>query len=482
MVVWLARLCGNEPQVEKKGGAAGAGWLVKTGVALIVLGVVVSIGLYIAVRGYMHSDGFRLFLSEKVSQAAKVDGEFTPFRWDGLAASTSAFEATGPGLVKAIRLDELRTEIGVGGLSRGVWEIRGSRVQRVEVSLDATAEGRAEAPPVEIVSPPVETRSEKKPGWLPTEVELQGLDVGEVVVRAVLNQGLAVAEGMRVRVEPAGGQQAYRAEVADGTIRLPFDLVPLLRLERAKLRYQDRLVFLNSIKARAWENGLLEASGEWDAAAKRYSLEGDVSGVKCEEVFSEDWSKRFTGKLGSDFTLDNLSGEMVARGRLACATARSRRCRCSTRSRPMRTPAVSGCFHSARRTRTGAGRRAKSGSRIWCSRARDWSGWRAHSSIRGEALDGNFRLGLAPGTLATIPGAETDVFLPGERGLVWAPLRITGTLDDPKEDLTDRLIDAAGHADVRHDPGNGREGDQVHPRGARGFAEQGDGEGRENHR
>ncbi len=67
----------------------------------------------------------------------------------------------------------------------------------------------------------------------------------------------------------------------------------------------------------------------------------------------------------------------------------------------------------------------------------------AFPSAAGE-LDGTFRLGLAPGTLATIPGAETDVFLAGERGLVWAPLRITGTLDDPKEDLTDRLIAAAG--------------------------------------
>jgi hypothetical protein len=64
--------------------------------------------------------------------------------------------------------------------------------------------------------------------------------------------------------------------------------------------------------------------------------------------------------------------------------------------------------------------------------------------IRDRNLDGNFRLGLAPGTLAAIPGAETDVFTPGERGLLWTTLRITGNADDPKEDLTDRLIAAAG--------------------------------------
>ena len=64
--------------------------------------------------------------------------------------------------------------------------------------------------------------------------------------------------------------------------------------------------------------------------------------------------------------------------------------------------------------------------------------------IRDGNLDGRFLLGIAPGVLSSIPGAETDVFLPGERGLLWTPLHITGTLDNPEEDLTDRLIDAAG--------------------------------------
>ena len=49
-----------------------------------------------------------------------------------------------------------------------------------------------------------------------------------------------------------------------------------------------------------------------------------------------------------------------------------------------------------------------------------------------------------PGTLSNIPGAETDVFLPGSHGLLWAPVHVTGTLDNPEEDLTARLIEAAG--------------------------------------
>jgi hypothetical protein len=65
-------------------------------------------------------------------------------------------------------------------------------------------------------------------------------------------------------------------------------------------------------------------------------------------------------------------------------------------------------------------------------------------SIKGENIEGSFQLGLVPGTLARIPGAETHVFKTGRLGLLWAPVRVTGTLSNPKEDLTQRLTDAAG--------------------------------------
>jgi hypothetical protein len=426
---------------RRRGNAGGAGWLGKAAIGLIVAGLVGAGVLYAMVRSYLHSDAFRRFLSGEVSEAAGVHGEFTPFRWDGLAVDTSAFDATGKGIIKGLRVEGLHTEVGVSGVSRSVWEIQGSRVQRLEVSLDARESGRQAAPPVE---KKVSRQPASKKGWLPTKVELQGVDVREVVVRAQLDQGPAEVDGMRVRVEAAGGKNAYRIEAADGTIRLPFRLLPEIRLNRAKLRWQDGQVFLNSATASAWNDGRFEGSGEYDVATGRYSLEGDVTGVKCENVFSEDWAKRFIGDMNSDFTLGNPSGSLEARGRLEVLNGTL-----------TALPALDAlaAYADTRRFRV-----------LSLSEARtDWN-WkkgeiflsdlvmaseglaRLEGSIfiRGRELDGTFRLGLAAGTLATIPGAETDVFSPGERGLVWAPLRITGTLDDPKEDLTDRLVAAAG--------------------------------------
>jgi hypothetical protein len=57
---------------------------------------------------------------------------------------------------------------------------------------------------------------------------------------------------------------------------------------------------------------------------------------------------------------------------------------------------------------------------------------------------GNFRVGITPGILAHLPGAETKVFQRGAMGLLWPPLTISGSLDAPQEDLSKRLIAAAG--------------------------------------
>ena len=418
----------------------------KAGIGVIVAGVVGFASLYMAVRGYLRSDGFREFLSGKASELAKVDGEFSEFRWDGLAVDSSVFQGTGEGLVKDLRLDGLHTEVKIGGLKRGVWEIGASRVKRLVVMVDARdlkGDAFGVAEPAEVPGA-VKKKQAKKPGWLPSTVELESMDVDDVLVNALLDVGPITADGMRIRVEPSSGEQSYEIEVAGGTVELPFELVPPIRMERARLRYQNRQVFLNSLTAKSWKGGLLDASGEWDTRANRYALEGNVSGVKCEEVFNETWSKRFIGDMATSFTVDNLGGKVAARGHLDITKG-------SLTALPVLETLAA--YADTRRFREFQLSVAET----------DWR-WKdgefflsnlvlgseslirleGNMRIRGRQLDGLFQLGLAPGSLAKIPGAETDVFSPGKNGLQWTSLRITGTLDDPEEDLSARLIEAAG--------------------------------------
>ncbi len=416
-------------------------WLGKAVAGVLGLGLISLGAAYWMLRSYLHSDAFRKFLSVEAGDTAGVTGEFAPFHWEGLAVDTDAFAATGAGLVSGLRAEGLHTEVGLGGVRRGVWEIRGSSVRRLEISVDATKQADANADPGLSLKA---GKKAKRPAWFPSEAELQGIDVRELVVKAILNEGLAIASGMKFHAEQAGAKGAYRALIEGGTVRLPLANAPELRLDRIRLRYQDGRVYLTDARLAAWANGRIDGRGEWDMNSRQYSIEGDATGMKCENVLSADWAKRLTGDVSSDFTLNNSPGFPRASGKLTVQNG-------VLTALPMLDALAA--YADTRRFRVLALNEAHT----------DWRWKKGEISlanlvlaaeglvrleggitIRGQAIDGLFRLGLAPGTLATIPGAETDVFAPGERGLLWTTLRITGTLDDPKEDLTDRLIAAAG--------------------------------------
>jgi len=426
---------------RKRGGSGECRWLGKAAAGLLV-SLVLGLGAaYTVLRIYLHSDGFRGFLSDQAGKTTGVTGEFAPFHWQGLAVDTDSFEAKGGGPVTRVRADGLHTEVGFGGVRRGVWEIRGSCLRRLEVSIDARKHAD-ETPPPPLARNALE--KVKPAGWFPSKAEVQGIDVRELVVKAILDQGLATASGINVHAEQAGAKDAYRAEIEGGTVSLPFGMVPILRLDHAQLRYQNGQVFLTDATVAAWDSGRIQGTGEWDMKSRQFSIEGEAAGVKCENVLNADWAKRLTGEVTSGFALDNRQGDPLASGKLTvkngtltalpmldalAAYAYTRRFRVLTLSEA----------HTEWRWRNGEvaltnlllaseGLMRLEGGMI----------------IRGKNMDGLFRLGLAPGTLARIPGAETDVFAPGEHGLLWTTLRITGTLDDPKEDLSDRLIAAAG--------------------------------------
>ncbi len=425
-------------------------WLGKSAVGLLVLGLLALAAGYGMLRRYLHSDSFRLFLSARASQAAGVSGEFAPFEWEGLAVNTENFAAKGAGMITSVRADGLHTEVGLGGVRRGVWEIRDSSVRRLEVAIDVRKPAAVEEGIVS-VKPDI-PKSSPQQSWLPREAEVQGIDVRELVVKAALEKGPASISGMSLHAEQAGGKNSYRAEAKGGKILLPFRTVPELRLERARLRYQDGQAFLTDATLAAWSKGSIHSTGEWDLKSQRYTFQGDAGEIQFEDLLSADWAKRLTGEISTDFTLDNPAGSARASGKMTVRNG-------AITALPM-LDALS-TYIDTRRFRNIPLNEAK------C----DWR-WQKGElalnhlvlaseglirlegdlTVRGEVMDGNFRLGVPPGTLARIPGAETDVFVLGERGLLWAPLHLTGNLDHPKEDLSERLIAAAGQRVIEQIP------------------------------
>lgn len=411
---------------------------------MAILSVVILLALtlgYMGLRAYLHSEGFRKFLSAEVSKAAQVVGVFSSFKWDGLAVATENFEATGEGMIASLKADQIGTEVGFGYLGKGAWELKETRVSRIDVGLDFTKKNE---PSPSLPDEVVKTVKKKQSGWVPSEVRLESLAVGELAIHAKTLEGQVSARGMRVRLDAASGKGSYEGEITGGTIDPAKDWLPEIRVEKVRGSFRNGSAFITSAKLKAYAAGRINGYGEWNSDTGTYALEGEIDGVKCDEILNESWARRLTGDVSSTFSVNNISGKMVMDGELVIRNG-------TLTALPMLDALAA--YADTRRFRvmqlseSRTKWRYSDGGYVFTDFVMASEGLirlEGNFSIKGREIDGVFRLGLVPGTLSNIPGAESHVFLPGERGLLWAPIRITGTLDDPKEDLTDRLIAAAG--------------------------------------
>lgn len=427
-----------------RGGARGR-WSMRGAIGLLGLGVVALGGGYMGLRSWLHGEDFRHMLSAEAGKALDVKSEFGRFQWSGTRMDTEGFKATGEGIVRSVDAEGLRIDMGLGGWWQGVWRVEDARARRIEVEIDTTAAKRASEAPqsVQVEVPP------KPKKWydafVPQEVEVRQVEVASSSLKVITKSGPVGIRGTSWRVTPDVAQGSYRAEGSDGTVLLPWKWAPPMALGRARLRYQDDAIFLTDADFQVYESGRLDLSGEMSVKGDGFVFNGDLRDVMCAEVLPEDWKQRLSGKVDSDFTVEHGPRGPLVKGHLEL-----------TDGVLTAMPLLDSLSAYADTTRFR--RLALQDGRV----DYEWEDGAIHLRNlviaseglvrlegtmrvdREKRLDGRFRLGLVPGVLARIPGAETIVFQSGERGLLWTTLRVTGTIDDPEEDLTGRLIEAAG--------------------------------------
>ncbi len=421
------------------------GWLVKLAVLFLVLAIGAGAVGYGLIRSYLHSDSFRVLLSDKVSKALEVEGAFGPLRWDGLAARTDRFEGVGDGDLLAIRADDIRTEIGLEKFRNGYWLLKDSVVRNLEVTIDARSDEDVPPHVDPDVEPPAMPDAKPARAWFPSEIRYDKVDVENLSATLVLNDGELLLRNHRLRARDVPEIDAIDFSVRGGTVTTHLAWLPEMRLREIKARHQDETVFVTSAEFGVFESGILDATGQWDGAEKDYAFQGSARGIHCADLLNEDWARRLTGRVLLDYSLMSHPDGPRARGSLeirdGVLTALPLLDTLSAYADTQRFRTLT--LHEASADWTWAGGRfVFTNIRLASEGLARLTGTLAISE-EGD-LDGSFRIGLAPGTLSRIPGAETVVFQPGDHGLLWTTLRVDGTIEKPREDLTGRLITAAG--------------------------------------
>lgn len=434
----------NPPTRSKRRRISAIPWQAKLIVTIICIILLAGVTFYGLVRSYLHGDAFRRLLSEKASKAIGTKGEFGTFHWDGFALESASFKATGNGALRELQMDGLRTEIGLGGLKNGVWEIHGSKVHRLVSSFDFN-QIPIGIPPVSTEVPSTAVLSSKYASissWLPREVSFDALQIADATINAKFGDKQLTANNLRVEFK-SFGRKGHAVDIVGGTIEIADKKFPPVSVNRIHLKNQDNRIFINQLQLSAWENARLDACGEIDRSIGRQSIDGGIIGVKCADILSGDWVKRLSGEIETTFSLNNHSGPAIASGKLVLKngnlTAFPALDALATFSNTQRFRSLT--FNDARGDWQWRDGRLSFENIVIASDG----AIRAEGKITidGENLDGQLNIGLPAEILAKLPSAAGDVFTVSERGMRWAPMNISGTTANPKEDLSGKLMGAA---------------------------------------
>ncbi|MGC6427347.1 MAG: hypothetical protein ACON5H_10185 [Akkermansiaceae bacterium] len=417
---------------------------------------------YQAVRSYLKSDGFRVLLGELVGDAVPGKAIFQPFQWDGWSVATDGLEVKGEGAVRLLEVDDIGASVDIGAVWDGIYRIEDVIVRKVDLKGDfrgrETVVGERIEDEVVVIDGASQLKKSFWESWLPSEVEVTSLKVTSISGEAYTDRGPWSVRGASLEVLPGDGKGAYDFTIRDGNLVSPLPLVKDLTVQVAKGRYSNGSFYLLSSSTDVFERGQLSMSGEYDLKGGEWAFSGDLVGTNLGEILPEDWKQRLFGALRVDFAARGkkkgdsvVSGDLEIKNGVLTALPILDRIAAYTNTERFRRLSLSRASLAFKQQ----GERLELRDIILRSEGL--------VQIEGDLVLeagvirlGRFNLGITPGTLIHLPGAETKVFQRGKLGLLWAPVNIGGTLDSPTEDLSDRLIEAAGERMFELIPETGR--------------------------
>jgi len=408
--------------------------------AVPILFVVLVVGFFVAksaIDSYLRSDGFRQFVAGKAGNTLHAYAELAPLSFAGTTIFADGFQAKGgPDAAFAdLQIEQIRTEISLRRFFEKVWQVEQFDVQRVRVDIDGPRADRPMEPsPGPLTSPNTEHNNN---GWLPNRVEIGHATIHDTELQWK-GGGL---RGTVFDIEPHEGGWQITGQGG----HLTYGKLPAMDVDNLHLRYRAPSLFVSGAEFRETAGGTLEASGEIDFS-RQVDLQLKLVNVNISPLLSDDWRLRAKG---------NLSGEVKVRSELpAHAGAQLSG---SLQLGQGELTALPMLDQIALFTRTQQFRRLNlntaSGDFTHDDKSLRVTNFIAESdgliriegafTIENGAIDGTFQVGVTQTSLQWLPGSQAKVFTENRNGYLWTPMRLSGPVDKPTEDLSPRLIAAA---------------------------------------
>lgn len=407
-------------------------------VVLFVLLLVGGIAVPLAFRSYLRSEAFRLKIGAAAGKALKAEAEIQTPRLAGSSAYTDGVNAHGSAesAFRELKADQIRADFNWRGLLKRKWQIDEIAVEKLEVDLGGERPPRITSEP----SAPSLSSAPEGPKW---KFDLRKASVRDSRWRWG-GANLPAGEVAQASLNVTPSDDAWLIAVAGGKLRQTG--WPEIGVDSAHLRYRDSVLYLTESRLRQG-SGLATVTGEIDLK-KRLDLQANVESLDVTPLLSSDWRARLTGKLHGEATVRaglgenkgpvSINGSARLTGGQLTALPVLDQIATFTQTQRFRTIALS----------TATLDFAQEGDRFTARKVvAETEGLirvEGNFTIAASQIDGAFDVGVTAASLHWLPGAQARVFTTARNGYYWAPMRLTGPVDHPTEDLTPRLIQAAG--------------------------------------
>ena len=405
---------------------------------LILVGLIIG---YNSVRSYLRSDEFRLMLGEEVGYEFNGEAELSVFQWDGWSVKTENFDFKGQNGIQTINAQGIDAQVDIGAVWSGVYRIDDVHLRELQITGDFREEAMSD---VIIKERPVKEKSFWDP-FLPDSLEVTSVDIAAVNGSAETDEGMWAWKNTSAKIRLGSTKEVFDVSLAGGEVSTPIPLADKVTLRTANGRYSGDRFFLLSSEFDVLENGLMTTEGDFGIKDGRWQFRGAVKGCRIQEVVAEDWKQRLMGPL-------ELSFEVTGKPESKARTTGSLRIKDGTLTALPLLDKIAAYANTSRVRHLALNEASLDFEKVGDTIALSNIVLHSEGLVRlegvmeivgNEITKGDFRVGITPGTLGHIPGAETKVFQRGDLGYLWTPLEVTGTLDAPQEDLSDRLIAAA---------------------------------------
>lgn len=410
--------------------------------ALPVLAILALLFAVAQMRSWLHSDSFRRLLSSKVSQNIKADGEFAALEWTGSSFYSQSYRADG--LVganfRSIEAGQIRATGNLRGILDRKWQVDAVEIERLRI---VAGDGVAIREKIETPAPQKTTVPAKKarPGWLPNQVELREVTIADFGLDTFSTDWPVRLDGVSLTATPDG--EAWKL-ISNGG-HLNHEGWPRIELGDTNLRYASGMLYVTNASLHSTTGGALDITGQVSfETPEATDLTFDLAALPAESVLPEDWRGKLHGKLFGKIRVrpgaNGLTGEgsmELKEGHLEALPVLDQ-IAIFTRTQRFRQLAlenVHGDVCQEGDLTTVKNFNAESPGLIRLT---------GNFTISKGRIEGEFLVGLTPGSLRWIPGSQEKVFTLEREGWLWTTMKVTGPVKAPREDLSSRLAVAAG--------------------------------------